>query len=442
MSCNLSRLQLNLQQNRQHMIALIDSNNFYVSAERVFQPQLRDKAGCVLSNNDGCAISRSNEAKDIGLKMGTPYFAMQEQQENGVLWWRSSNYTLYQDMMRRITSIVRETFPEQEIYSIDECYCDLTSFDRNDLEEEALTLRAKILKYTGVPVCIGLGSTKTLSKIANKIAKKHHKDTGVFLMDTPVKIEASLKQTEIDDVWGIGPRYAIKLIQAGVYTAYDFINLPEDYVLKLMTIQGRRTWRELRGERCVPMEYEPPVKEGISTGRSFCKMETDLIAIEEALSYYVANAAIKLRRQRSVCAQLTVYVQTSLFAVVHQKYCAEISVKLPVASSDTACLIREALGALQKIYKPGFRYQKVGVELRDLKPDTQVQASLFAPQGDQQQFKLQKASRTVDLLNGRFGKDKISYAIMGFDKKWAMRQEFLSSKYTTSISDVIAVRAY
>jgi DNA polymerase V len=424
------------------MIALIDSNNFYVSAERVFQPQLRNKAGCVLSNNDGCAISRSNEAKDMGLKMGTPYFAMQKQQETGVLWWRSSNYTLYQDMMRRITTIVRETFPDQEIYSIDECYCDLSSFSPQHLLHIAVALRAKILKYTGVPVCIGLGSTKTLSKIANKIAKKHYKQTGVFMMDTPSKIEASLKKTEIDDVWGIGPRYAIKLIQAGVYTAYDFINLPEDYVLKLMTIQGRRTWRELRGERCVPMEYEQPDKEGISTGRSFCKMETDLIAIEEALAYYVANAAIKLRRQRSVCACMSVYLQTSLFAVVHQKYCAEITVKMPVASSDTAKLISEALRALHRIYKAGFKYQKVGVELRDLKPDTQVQAALFAPNVDKQQHKLQRAITTVDLLNSRFGRDKIAYAIMGFDKKWVMRQEFLSSKYTTNIEDVIAVRAY
>jgi DNA polymerase V len=424
------------------MIALIDSNNFYVSAERVFQPQLRERAGCVLSNNDGCAISRSNEAKDLGLKMGTPYFAMQEQQQKGVLWWRSSNYTLYQDMMRRITTIVRETFPDQEIYSIDECYCDLSSIGPEDLEQKAILLRAKILKYTGVPVCIGLGTTKTLSKIANKIAKKQHKDTGVFLMDTSSKMEASLKQTEIDDVWGIGPRYAIKLIQVGVYTAYDFINLPEQYVLKLMTIQGRRTWRELRGERCVPMEYEQPDKEGISTGRSFCKMETNLIDIEEALSYYVANAAIKLRKQRSVCARLSVYLQTSLFAVVHQKYCAEITVKIPVATADTSKLITVAIRALQRIYKPGFRYQKVGVELRDLKPDSQVQASLFAPQRDQQEFKLQKAITTVDQLNGRFGKDKISYAIMGFDKKWAMRQDFLSSKYTTRIDDVIAVRAF
>lgn len=162
------------------MIALIDSNNFYVSAERVFQPRLRDKAGCVLSNNDGCAISRSSEAKEMGLRMGTPYFEMRDKQQEGLLWWRSSNYTLYQDMMRRITGIVRDTFPDQEIYSIDECYCDLSTFKYHDLEKIALELRKRILQYTGVPVCIGIAATKTLAKIANKIAKRHHREAGYF----------------------------------------------------------------------------------------------------------------------------------------------------------------------------------------------------------------------------------------------------------------------
>jgi DNA polymerase V len=424
------------------MIALIDSNNFYVSAERVFQPKLRNRAGCVLSNNDGCAISRSNEAKDMGLRMGTPYFSMREQHEQGLIWWRSSNYTLYQDMMRRITAIVKDTFPDQEIYSIDECYCDLATYKYHDLEDVAIKLRAKILQYTGVPVCIGIGATKTLSKIANKIAKKYHKETGVFFMDSQQKVDTSLQLTEVDDVWGIGPRYAVKLIQAGVNTAYDFVQLPEGYVLKLMTIQGRRTWRELKGERCIPMEYERPDKEGISTGRSFGKMETELAPMEEALAFYVANAALKLRAQNSVCARLFVYVQTSLFAVVNQKYCAEIDIKILIPTADTAKLIKEALTGLQKIYKHGFRYQKVGVELRDLRPDTQVQASLFAPEESEKQQKLQTALKVVDQLNSNYGKDTVRYAAMGFSKKWAMRQEFLSRKYTTRIEDVIIVYAH
>lgn len=424
------------------MIALIDSNNFYVSAERVFQPQLRDKAGCVLSNNDGCAISRSSEAKSMGLRMGTPYFEMREQQEQGLIWWRSSNYTLYQDMMRRITSIVRQTFPDQEIYSIDECYCDLTTFTHHDVEKLALELRRKIYQYTGVPVCIGIGATKTLAKIANKIAKRHHLERGVFYMDSPEKVIASLKDTEVDEVWGIGPRYAIKLISAGVNTAFDFINLPEDYVLKLMTIQGRRTWQELHGKACIPMEYERPDKEGISTGRSFGTMETELGPMEEALAFYVANAAVKLRLQKSICSQLFIYAQTSRFAVVNQRYSASVDIKLDIPTASTDKLIKEALKGLRRIYKKGFRYQKVGVELSDIRPEDQVQTSLFEVHQDDHAKKMTKALNIIDQLNKSYGKDTIRYAAMGYEKSWYMRQNFLSRKYTTRMADVIIVKAY
>ncbi len=424
------------------MLALIDSNNFYVSAERVFQPELRGKAGCVLSNNDGCAISRSNEAKEVlGIKMGTPYFEMREQQESGVLWWRSSNYTLYQDMMRRITAIVRKTFPDQEIYSIDECFCDLQGYKYHNLQQLAEELRARILQYTGVPVCIGIGATKTLAKLANKIAKKQHRASGVFVMESPLDIEAAMRQTEIDDVWGIGPRYAIKLIRKGVYTAYDFSQLPEDFVLKLMTIQGRRTYRELHGLRCIPMEYDRPDKEGISTARSFGKMETALEPMEEALASYVANAALKLRLQQSVCACIFVFCHTSRFAVVENRYSAELEIKLDAPTNDTGALIAAAISALRKIYRKGPRYQKVGIELRDLRPDSQVQTSMFAPANTERHSKLQKALQVIDQLNQQYGKDTIRYAAMGFEKRWFMKQAFLSRKFTTRLEDVIVVQA-
>lgn len=424
------------------MLALIDSNNFYVSAERVFQPELRDKAGCVLSNNDGCAISRSNEAKEVlGIKMATPYFMMREHHDQGRLWWRSSNYTLYQDMMRRITGIVRKTFPDQEIYSIDECFCDLTGHKFADLEKEATALRAKILQYTGVPVCIGIAATRTLAKIANKLAKKRNRQTGVYLMDTPAKIEEGLRATEIGDVWGIGPQYAIKLIKAGVYTAWDFTQLPEDYVLKLMTIQGRRTFRELKGERCIPMEYVRPDKEGITTGRKFGRMEMELAPIEEALATYVANAALKLRRQHSVCAKIFVFLHTSKFASAAERYTTETTIQLPVATNDTAVIIKEALKGLRRIFIKGYRYEKVGVELKDLKPLSQVQASVFDLVDPQKQAKMQEALKIMDKLNVDYGKDTVRYGAMGYEKKWFMRQEFLSRKYTTRIEDIIIVKA-
>ncbi|MHA4896247.1 Y-family DNA polymerase [Pedobacter sp. PWIIR3] len=424
------------------MLALIDSNNFYVSAERVFQPELREKAGCVLSNNDGCAISRSNEAKEeLGIRMGTPFFMIRDHHQKGSLWWRSSNYTLYQDMMRRITQIVRDTFPEQEIYSIDECFCDLSTFTHHNLEQVAIDLRRKILQYTGVPVCIGIGATKTLAKIANKLAKKEHKETGVFYMATLAQIEYALKQTEVDDVWGIGPRYGIKLIKAGVHTAFDFVNLPEDYVLKLMTIQGRRTYRELKGERCIPMEFERPLKEGISTARSFNCMITELPPMEEALSCYVANAARKLREQKSVCGKFMVYAQTSQFVIEHDRYTKDIVIRLARPTSDTGTLIKEAIKALRRIYIKGYRYQKVGVELRDLRPESQVQSDMFGAATESKQGKLQKAMAVIDRINDSHGRNTIIHGAMGFEKKWAMRQEFLSRKFTTRIEDIIVVKA-
>lgn len=407
--------------------------------ERAFQPYLKYLAGCVLSNGDGCAISRSNEAKEMGIKMGTPFFMMREEQRSGKLWWRSSNYTLYQDMMRRITKIIKRSFPDQEIYSIDECFCDLSGHKYENLEEKGVELRARILKWVGIPVGIGIAPNRTLAKIANKLSKKT--ETGVFMMDTPEKIEAGLKATEIDDVWGIGPRYAIKLIQEGVYTAWDFTQLPEDYVLKLMTIQGRRTYRELKGQRCIPMEYDAPDKQAIATARSFRSFETELPPIEEALANYVANAALKLRSQGSVCAKIFVYAHTSRFAVVTDRYSAGQEIKLEVATNDTAILIKQAVRALRMIFVKGYRYQKVGIELKDLKPKGQVQSSMFAGIDSAKDEKMQRALKAIDGMNKIYGKDKIRYAVMGYEKKWYMKQQFLSRKFTTRLEDVIVVKA-
>ena len=421
------------------MYALIDCNNFYVSSERVFQPYLQSKAGCVLSNNDGCAIARSQEAKDLGIKMGTPYFAIRDLKEQGKIWCRSSNYPLYQDMMRRITGIIKETFPEQEIYSIDECFCDVSEYKLHDLEVLGKTLRETILQHTGVPVCIGVGPTKTLSKVANRIAKK---EKSVLVLNTKYKIETALKKTPIADVWGIGPKYAVMLIGKGVNNAFDFINLPPDFVQSAMTIVGLRTWRELRGEKCVEMEYETPDKKGISTARSFGQTETELAPMEEALATYVANAALKLRKQNSVCGKIYVFAHTSRFTVRNQIFSAGIDVKLSTPSNVTSELTQYALHGLREIYKKGPSYQKVGVYLTDLRPDDQVQMSLFDVKTDVNRSKLSKATKAIDKLNLVMGKNKVQFGAMGFDQKWKMKQEYLSKRYTTRIEDVIVVKAY
>lgn len=421
------------------MVVVIDSNNFYVSVERAFQPSLKYLAGCVLSNGDGCAISRSNEAKAMGIKMGMPFFMMRDQHRAGELWCRSSNYTLYQDMMRRITKIIKRSFPDQEIYSIDECFCDLSGHVYEDLEQKALELRERILKWTGIPVGVGIAPNRTLAKLANKLAKKTQ--TGVYYMDTKEKITQGLKETEIDDVWGIGPRYAIKLIQEGVYTAWDFVQLPEDYVLKLMTIQGRRTYRELKGQRCIPMEYDRPDKQAIATARSFRGFETELLPMEEALANYVANAAGKLRMQGSVCAKIFVFAHTSRFAVVTDRYSMGQEIKLPVATNDTGVLIKEAIRGLRMIFVKGYRYQKVGIELKELGPAGQVQSSLFDGDDVSRNEKMQRALKAIDGMNRVYGKDTVRYAVMGYEKKWYMKQQFLSRKFTTRIEDVIVVKA-
>lgn len=424
------------------MYALIDCNNFYVSCERVFQPFLNNHAGCVLSNNDGCAIARSQEAKDLGIKMGTPFFEIRELQEQGKIWWRSSNYPLYQEMMRRVTAIITEQWPEIEIYSIDECFCYVADYKLHDLERMARQLRKRIYQYTGIPVCVGIGPTKTLAKVANRIAKKQYKEIGAYVLNTAYKTEKALRDTEIGDVWGIGRRYAAKLTKLNVMTAYDFIQMPQDWVQTNMTIVGLRTWRELHGLSCITMEYERPDKKGISTARSFGRTETELEPMEEALSTYVANAALKLRNQHSVCAALNVFAHTSMFIEQSKQFSAAITIKLPVATNITSELIKHAVRGLRMIYKPGFRYQKAGVYLTDLRPADQVQAMLFDEQGEAKRAQLAKVSKAMDKLNAIMGKDLVRFGSMGYDRKWRMKQEYLSKRFTTRLDEVIRVKAY
>ncbi|RZK33217.1 MAG: Y-family DNA polymerase, partial [Hymenobacter sp.] len=324
------------------MYALIDCNNFYVSCERVFQPELIGKAGVVLSNNDGCAIARSQEAKDMGIKMGAPFFEIRELVEAGKLWWRSSNYPLYQNMMRRVTGIIMNQWPEMEIYSIDECFCDVSMYGRFDLEEMGLALKKRIYQYTGIPVCVGIAPTLTLAKLANRIAKKN-KDYGVHLLDDGLKVGQALRATLIEDVWGIGRQHGTRLIKMKVLSAYDFIGLPQDWVQKTMTIQGLRMWKELKGIPCREMEYDTPLKKGISTARSFGGFEKEIEPMEAALATYVANAALKLRNQNSVCANIYVFAHTSRFAQEAKNYSNGITIKLQTPTNFTNELLKFAL---------------------------------------------------------------------------------------------------
>jgi DNA polymerase V len=408
-----------------------------VSCERVFQPQLRGKPGVVLSNNDGCAIARSQEAKDMGIKMGTPFFQIEALQKEGKIWWRSSNYALYQDMMRRITYIVGHYWPDIEIYSIDESFCDLRTFKGHDLEAMAILLKQKVFQYTGVPVCIGIGPTRTLAKAANKIAKKHKVD-GVFLIDDELSRLFALKKLKIEDVWGIGPKNAAKLTSIGISTAWDYASINDyAYIEKRFTITGLRTWYELRGTACLKMEFIQPDKKGINTGRSFGEKTDKYSIIEDALCSFVQNSAPKLRIQGSLCSRLQVFLQTSQFEVVHKRKSAVWQMDIAIPTNVTQELLRYAIECLKRIYRPGYPYQKVGVYLTGFVPESNRQTYLLDNQ--EKRERLTKVSKLADSLNNRFGKDFVRFAAMGYEQKWKMRQNYLSQRYTTRITEVLKV---
>lgn len=420
------------------MYALIDCNNFYVSCERVFQPKLRDKAGVVLSNNDGCAIARSQEAKDLGVKMGHAYFELEKMFAKGELWFRSSNYTLYQDFMRRVTGIVCEMWPEMEIYSIDESFTDLKMFHAFNLESMAIELRERILQYTGVPVCIGIAPTRTLAKVANRTAKKYFKSTGVCVLDDADRTAFALEHMPIEDVWGIGAKSAAKLIKIGVATAKDFAAINNyEYIHKRFTITGLRTWYELNGTSVLTMEYFPADKKGICTGRSFGQKTDDYRVIEDALCAFVQNTAPKLRAQGSLCGQLQVFLQTSQFEVVQKIKSAAYTMDLAIPTNITQELLRYAVECLKRIYRPGYPYQKVGIFLTRFTPANNRQTYLLEDM-DKRECML-RVSKVADKLNKIMGKDTVRFAAMGYEQAWKMRQNFLSKRYTTRIEDILKI---
>jgi DNA polymerase V len=423
------------------MYALIDCNNFYVSCERVFQPWLRLKPGVVLSNNDGCAIARSQEAKDLGIKMGAPFFELEPMVKAGKIWVRSSNYTLYQDMMRRVTHIIQEMWPEMEIYSIDESFCDVSMYDRFSLELMAIELRERILQFTGIPVCIGIGETKTLAKAANRTAKKHFKDTGVYFIDTEERRRFALQNLAVEDVWGIGPAKAAALIRAGYPTAWAFASIKNHEAIRdMFTITGLRTWYELNGTKAIQMEYEQPDKKGICTGRSFGQKTDDYVQIEDALCAYVLNSAPKVREQGLLVGQLQVFLHTSRFEVNNRIKSAAYTMDINPPTSLSQELIHYAVECLKRIYAPGYPYQKVGVFMTRFSKESAGQ--LLLHEDNANRAKKEKLSHLMDKINKTWGKDTMRLAAMSYTQPWKAKHEFLSQKFTTRIEDVLVVKPH
>lgn len=420
------------------MFAVVDCNNFYVSCERVFNPALNGKPVVVLSNNDGCIIARSNEAKALGIKMGVPAFRIAEFLHQNQVAVYSSNYALYGDLSHRVMSVLEQFTPELEIYSIDEAFLNLAGLPVH-LEEYARKIRATVLKNVGIPVSVGIGPTKVLAKTANHYAKKVPENQGIYVLDSPAKIDEALKLFAIDEVWGIGRQYSKLLKSIGVQTAWDFIQLQDGWVKKRMTVVGLRVKKELEGVSCLEMELIPTAKKVICTSRSFGESQTELEPIREAVATYAARCGEKLRRQHSCAGMLMVFIHTNGFKANEPQYERNFVCKLPVPTNNTMELIRYALFALEAIYRKGYRYKKAGVLVLDIVPENQVQGALFDRVDRPKHAAVMK---TLDAINSKYGRDTLKVAAQGTgkDKKWRLRQEKLSPSYTTKWDDIIAVR--
>jgi DNA polymerase V len=415
-------------------IAIIDVNNFYVSCERVFNPKLENKPVVVLSNNDGCAISRSNEAKTLGIKMGTPWFKLKEFAKQENVTALSSNYTLYLDMSRRVMTLLSKFSPEQEIYSVDESFLDLTSFKSKDLIKYGQQIKTKIKQWTGLPVSIGIGSTKTLSKLANHIAKKNSSFKGVCnlnVMDQDT-LETWMSRIPVNEVWGVGRSLAPKLNQLGIISVLDLKLTDPDYIRQQFSIILEKTVRELNGVMCMKLKDIAEPNKEIMVSRSFGRRVKDKQELIEAITSYTSRAAERMRKQESVATSLYVYIRTSPHDNKKQ-YANGVNIPLFQPSDDTMVLTNAALLGLDYIFREGFDYQKAGVTLCNLTSKHQKQGSLFNGTISHSRMNV------MDTINQRW-KGKLKLGSEGVTKEWEMKSQFKSRNYTTNWDQLLTVR--
>jgi DNA polymerase V len=420
------------------MVALIDCNNFYVSCERVFDASLIGQPVVVLSNNDGCAIARSEEAKALGIDMGTPEFMIRNELTKHKVRILSSNYTLYGDMSRRVMMIVKEFVPRTEEYSIDEIFADLTGMAYTNLTGLAAQIRETVLRCTGIPVSVGIAPTKTLAKMANRYAKKKHREVGVFCADSKEKTAALLRFTAIGDVWGIGREHELKLRTNGCLTAADFALLPQDWVLKEMTVVGYRTQMEVKGTPCIKWEEITPAKKGICTSRSFGRLVTSKRDLQQALATFTSACARKLRTEKRCARQVHVFVQTNVHRREDEQYMHSMVLNLPVATNCTTELMKFAMTALNLLFKPGFKYHKTGITVMNLVPEKEIQLGLFDMEQRERDQKIMKA---LDDVNRQYGHDTVRSAKQEFNTDWKLRSNFRTPRYTTQFSELAPIKA-
>lgn len=414
------------------MFALVDGNNFYVSCERLFRPELNGRPVVVLSNNDGCIISRSNEAKALGIRMGEPYFKAETLIKQHDVAVFSSNYALYADISARLMNNLARYTPEVEVYSIDECFLGLGGMKA--LESYAHQMRTELVRNTGIPVSVGIGPTKTLAKLANKKAKKLA--SGVCVLETAESIAAAVSDFPVGDLWGIGFAYQRKLQLEGIYRAGQLTARPAEWVKSRFTIQGLRLWHELRGQSCIPLHEVLERKKCICSSRSFGKMTGELEQLTEAVAAYASRLAEKLRADRSCATLLTVQLLTNRFRKDLPQYNPVITIPLQHPSNNTPELVKTAIGVVKQLYLPGFLYSKAAVLATGLIPEQEVQLNLFSEWNGP---KNNAVSRLMDRINQYYGSGTLRLAAEGIKKRWAMKRENISPAYTTAWADILKV---
>ncbi|MFL2892168.1 MAG: Y-family DNA polymerase [Candidatus Pelagibacter sp.] len=406
-------------------IALVDCNSFYVSCERLFNPRIRKKPVVVLSNNDGCIISRSNEAKALGIKMGEPYFKARDIILKNKVEVFSSNYSLYGDLSRRVMRTLKRFNSDIEVYSIDEAFMDLSNYTDTEVESVGREIRQTVLKWTGIPTSIGIAKTKTLSKVANHIAKK--KQSGFTSLIGIENLDPILEKVEINDVWGVGRQLTKFYQKNGIYNAKQLKNKSNTWIKKSSNVLSSRTAMELRGVPCIDIETTQTKRKSCVVSRSFGKRIETFQELKEAVANYCLNASEKIRSESLVAKAITVFVRTSPFQRNFGYYSNSKTVDFPIATNNSIETVKTAVASLENIFKNGYRYQKAGVMLTGLS-NADGKKNLFSSEKDE---KINSLMRSMDNTNYRYGRATLSLASAGVHKKWNMRRQY-SSKIDTA----------
>lgn len=419
--------------------ALIDCNNFYASCERVFDPSLLNRPVAILSNNDGCIIARSEEAKRLDIPMGSPEFKIRSLIKKHNVAIRSSNYALYGDMSKRVMETLQSCTPNLEVYSIDEAFAELSPQFMESLESYGQFIRKRVLKWTGIPVSVGIAPTKTLAKMANETAKKYTSLNGVLVLDQKNKTEKVLNRVPVGNIWGVGRNYTKTLQKYGIQTALDLSRQPDSWVKKTMKVTGLRTVWELRGKPCLTVEQTIEPRKGILSSRSFGEPVRNAEDLKEAVTLFASRAAEKLRAQGSVANTITVKLVADKYADHNGQYKFGLSINLPNATADTTTFSSVSRMIVDRLFDQSKTYKKAWVMLTGIVPESEVQANLFNPSGySSRQHKLMKS---LDAVNARFGKQTMTLAGagVGSNQSWRMKQEYLSPRYTTRWDELMKI---